>query len=118
MIDIEEELAVLAVDSLEHSYCFFGCYKEVSLVVNKNVERLENYHNALFFSDVGHFRESLYAYLKLFFAGHVKSFVAAMMFGTFIALAAATDSRNASTKGFLVSSHTMPWLHWIALLYS
>ena len=76
MIDIEEELAVLAVDSLEHSYCFFGCYKEVSLVVNKNVERLENYHNALFFSDVGHFRESLYAYLKLFFAGHVKSFVA------------------------------------------
>ena len=26
MIDIEEELAVLAVDSLELSYCFFGCY--------------------------------------------------------------------------------------------
>ena len=81
MIDIEEELAVLAVDSLEHSYRFFGCYKEVALVVYKNVERLENYHNALFFSDMGHFRESLYAYLELFFAGHVKSFVAAFSTG-------------------------------------
>ena len=76
MIEIKEDLAVGGVDCTDHFDCLLGRDKVVAHVVNEDVERLQDDHDAFFLGDMGQRLERTDTDIKLLLGGNVGTEIA------------------------------------------